>query len=161
AGSRRRRARLSAWPEHHARMWRVSTELRRSLRLRDGLAVVVGIMVGSGIFRTPGVVAGQLGRPWLTFVAWALGGLVAFGGALIFAELGTRHPRAGGKYVYIREAFGPRAGFVAGVVEVGIYCVAIAALAVVVGEYASRLAGWPEDLANVVGAGAVLAFTAI
>jgi amino acid transporter len=65
--------------------------LRRSLRATDGLAMVVGIMVGSGIFRTPGVVAALLGRPWLTFVAWALGGLVGLLGALVFAELATRH----------------------------------------------------------------------
>src|SRR5437016_4248496 len=97
-------------------------DLRRSLRLFDGLAMVVGIMVGSGIFRTPGLVAGQLGRPWLTFVAWVLGGALAFLGALCFAELATRHPQAGGKYVYVREAFGPRAGFVVGWVEsVGMY----------------------------------------
>jgi APA family basic amino acid/polyamine antiporter len=44
--------------------------LNQSLRLFDGLAIVVGIMIGSGIFRTPGLVARELGRPWLTFVAW-------------------------------------------------------------------------------------------
>ncbi|PYP94796.1 MAG: amino acid permease, partial [Gemmatimonadetes bacterium] len=53
------------------------TELRKSLRLVDGLAMVVGMMVGSGIFRTPGLVAAQLGRPWLTFIAWILGGVLA------------------------------------------------------------------------------------
>src|SRR2546428_12672127 len=79
--------------------------------------MVVGIMVGSGIFRTPGLVAAQLGRPWLTFVAWTAGGALAFLGALLFAELATRLPRAGGKYGYGREAFGPRAGFVVGWVE--------------------------------------------
>src|SRR5205807_639111 len=84
------------------------SDLKRSLRLFDGLAMVVGIMVGSGIFRTPGLVAAHLGRPWLTFVAWVLGGALAFLGALCFAELATRHPRAGGKYVYVREACGPR-----------------------------------------------------
>jgi len=55
--------------------------LARTLRTGDGLAVVVGIMVGSGIFRTPGTVAALLGRPGLTFVAWALGGAVGFLGA--------------------------------------------------------------------------------
>jgi basic amino acid/polyamine antiporter, APA family len=139
----------------------VTTELRRSLRLPDGLAMVVGIMVGSGIFRTPGVVAAALGRPWLTFVAWVLGGAIAFAGALIFAELGTRYPSAGGKYVYVREAFGPRAGFVVGVVEVGIYAAAIAALAVVAGEYAGPLAGWTPEASRIAGAAAVVLFTAI
>src|SRR6266581_1376831 len=60
-------------------------ELKRSLGFWDGLAMVVGIMVGTGIFRTPGLVAQQLGRPWLTFVAWAAGGAIAFLGALIYA----------------------------------------------------------------------------
>src|SRR5881296_3299457 len=117
-------------------------QLRRSLGLVDGLAMVVGIMVGSGIFRTPGLVAAYLGRPSLTFVAWILGGVVALLGALCFAELSTRHPAAGGKYVYVREAFGPRAGFVVGWGEaLATYPVAIAAIAVVAGEYAERLAG--------------------
>ncbi|PYP73301.1 MAG: hypothetical protein DMD41_06185 [Gemmatimonadetes bacterium] len=71
----------------------MTLELKRSLRLWDGLAMVVGIMVGSGIFRTPGLVAAQLGRPWLTFVAWTAGGALAFLGALLFAELATRLPR--------------------------------------------------------------------
>src|SRR5205823_156462 len=83
--------------------------------------------VGSGIFRTPGLVAAQLGRPSLTFVAWIAGGALALLGALCFAELATRHPAAGGKYVYVREAFGPRAGFVVGWVEgLAIYPAAIA-----------------------------------
>src|SRR5437867_10979313 len=107
-------------------------ELQRSLKLVDGLAMVVGIMVGSGIFRTPGLVAARLGRPWLTFVAWVLGGALAFLGAVVFAELATRHPKAGGKYVYAREAFGPRAGFVVGWIEgLAIYTAAIAAFGVV------------------------------
>src|SRR2546422_1021167 len=72
------------------------TDLKRSLRLGDGLAMVVGITIGSGIFRTPGIVAARLGRPGLTFVAWVLGGVIALLGALCFSELATRHPRAGG-----------------------------------------------------------------
>src|SRR5438132_5649816 len=85
-------------------------DLKRSLKLFDGLAMVVGIMVGSGIFRTPGLVAAQLGRPWLTLVAWLLGGALALLGALCFAELATRHPRTGGKYVYVcvRHSAGAR-----------------------------------------------------
>ena len=119
-------------------------ELKRSLRLFDGLAMVVGVVVGAGIFRTPGLIAGQLGRPWLTFVAWVLGGALAFLGALIFAELATRLPRAGGKYVYAREAFGPRAAFVIGMVEgLVLYPAAIAAIAVAAGEFFERLTGWP------------------
>src|SRR5258708_15967262 len=102
-------------------------------------------MVGSGIFRPPGNVAAVRGRPGLTFVAWALGGAVGFLGALIFAELSTRYPHAGGKYVYAREAFGRRAAFVIGWVEaLGIYCAAIAAIGVVSGEYLARLCASPD-----------------
>src|SRR6266516_2711381 len=138
------------------------TDLKRSLKLFDGLAMVVGIMVGSGIFRTPGLVAAQLGRPWLTFVAWVLGGALAFLGALCFAELATRHPRAGGKYVYVREAFGPRAGFVVGWVEsVGMYSAAIAAIGVAAAEFLVRLTGWDRASLPWLGAGLVTLFTAV
>src|SRR2546427_6384810 len=124
--------------------------------------MVVGIMVGSGIFRTPGLVAAQLGRPWLTFVAWTAGGALAFLGALLFAELATRLPRAGGKYVYAREAFGPRAGFVVGWVEaLGMYAAAIAAIGVAAGEFLVRLAGWGAPGAPWGGGGVGAPFTAL
>jgi basic amino acid/polyamine antiporter, APA family len=138
------------------------TELKKSLRLVDGLAMVVGITVGSGIFRTPGLVAARLGRPGLTFVAWLLGAGLALLGALCFAELTTRLPQAGGKYVYIREAFGRRGAFVVGVMEsLAINGAAIAAIGVAAGEFLIRLAGWSPGLAQAVGAGFVALFTAI
>ena len=85
-------------------------------------------------------------------MAWILGGAVGTLGALVFAELSTRHPQAGGKYVYAREAFGRRAAFVVGWVEgLVIYCAAIAAVGVVSGEYLSRLIGWPEEGARRLG----------
>jgi basic amino acid/polyamine antiporter, APA family len=136
-------------------------ELKRSLRVRDGLAMVVGIMVGTGIFRTPGVVAAQLGRPSLTLLVWLLGGAIAFAGSLIFAELATRLPRAGGKYVYAREAFGTRAGFLVGWVEgAAIYTVAIGGIGVVSGEYLGRLLGSPER-SSLLGVALVALFTGI
>src|SRR5262245_16069167 len=113
--------------------------------------MVVGITVGSGIFRTPGLLAARLGRPSLTFVAWILGGVISLVGSLLFAELSTRHPRAGGKYVYAGEAFGPRSAFAIGWLETGIYCVAIAAIGVVCGEYLARLAGASESMTRVLG----------
>lgn len=144
-----------------ATVWARVIELQRSLRVRDGLAMVVGIMVGSGIFRTPGGVASQLGRPGLTLFAWLLGGVVAFMGSVIFAELATRYPRAGGKYVYAREAFGPRMGFVVGWVEAVVYIAAIAAIAVVCGEYLGRLVGAPDTAAQWLGVSVLVLFTAI
>ncbi len=124
--------------------------------------MVIGIMVGSGIFRTPGVVAGQLGRPGLTLIAWLVGGAIAFSGSLIFAELATRYPRAGGKYVYARDAFGSRVGFVVGWVEgIAIYTAAIAAIGVVCGEYLARLIGAPDSAIPVLGVALVALFTLI
>jgi len=140
----------------------VSTELKRSLRVFDGLAMIVGIMIGSGIFRTPGLVARELGRPWLTFVAWLLGGVLALLGALVFAELATRHPRAGGKYVYAREAFGRRAGFVVGWVEgLAIYTAAIAAIGVAGAEFIARIAGWSPGSVRWIAIALVGGFTGI
>ncbi|HKQ59875.1 MAG TPA: amino acid permease [Candidatus Polarisedimenticolaceae bacterium] len=136
-------------------------QLQRVLRLGDGLAVVVGIMVGSGILRTPGIVAARLGRPGLTFLAWALGGALAWIGAMVFAELSTRHPRAGGKYVFAAEAFGSRAAFTIGWIETGIYCAAIAAIAVVCGEYAALLGGAPASWARALGAGFIVLVTGV
>ena len=140
----------------------MSIELKRSLRVYDGLAMIVGIMIGSGIFRTPGLVARELGRPWLTFVAWLVGGVLALAGTLVFAELATRFPRAGGKYVYAREAFGPRAGFVVGWVEgLAIYTAAIAAIGVAGAEFIARLAGWPMESVRWVAVALVAGFTGI
>ncbi|HXH63300.1 MAG TPA: amino acid permease [Gemmatimonadales bacterium] len=136
--------------------------LKRSLGIWDGLAMVVGIMVGAGIFRTPGTIAGYLGRPWLTFVAWIAGALLAFIGSLCFAELATRLPQAGGKYVYAREAFGRRtAAFVGWVEALGIYAAAIAAIGVVSGEYLGRLLGTSAGAAPLLGAGWVVLFTGV
>src|SRR5213079_1200138 len=136
------------------------TDLKRSLRLADGLAMVVGMTVGAGIFRTPGLVAARLGRPGLTFVAWVLGAALAFLGALCFAELTTRQPRAAGKYVFVREAFGPRAGFVVGWVEaLGTNGVAIAAIGVAAVEFLVRLSGRPPALIAPIGVGWVALFT--
>ena len=136
--------------------------LRKTLGWGDGLALVVGIMIGSGIFRTPGIVARSTGRPALTFVAWALGGAVGLLGALVFAELATRLPHAGGKYVYARESFGRRAAFVVGWVEaLGIYCAAVAAIAVVCGDYLSRVMGSNPRTASATGAGLLVALTAV
>src|SRR5262249_17467483 len=135
--------------------------LKRSLRVRDGLAMVVGIMVGSGIFRTPGGVASQLGRPSLTFFAWLAGGIVAFMGCLIFAELATRYPQAGGKNVYAPAAFGPRIGF--GVCWGYAVIDTAASAARTVGRAVSvgRLVGAADGAAQGLGVGLLVLFTGV
>ncbi len=88
--------------------------MKRVLRVRDGLAITVGMVIGAGILRTPGLIAEYLGNGWLILGVWVLGGIVAALSTLVLAEMTTALPKAGGKYVYAREAYGPVAGFVAG-----------------------------------------------
>jgi APA family basic amino acid/polyamine antiporter len=88
------------------------TELRRELSGLDATAVVVGAIVGVGIFFTPSRVADLAGSAELAMWAWALGGVIAMLGALTFAELGALIPRAGGQYDVLRDAYGPATGFV-------------------------------------------------
>jgi basic amino acid/polyamine antiporter, APA family len=117
-------------------------ELHRTLRVRDGLAVAVGIVIGAGILRTPGLIAAYLGRPWVILGVWALGGVVAGLSTLLLSEMAAALPSAGGKYVYARQAFGPVAGFVAGWAEILVTRgFSGAAKAVVIAEYVSQLFG--------------------
>jgi APA family basic amino acid/polyamine antiporter len=88
--------------------------LRRQLSLQDATFLVVVSVVGSGIFLTPGTIADRLPHAGLIFTVWVVGGLLSLAGALANAELGAMYPRAGGDYVYLREAFHPMAGFLVG-----------------------------------------------
>ena len=88
------------------------SELRRDLTLTHGIAIVVGITIGTGVFLKSAPMAQAVGSPLLVMAAWAVAGLVAVLGALCFAELGTLIPRAGGEYQYVRKAFGDLPGFV-------------------------------------------------
>lgn len=86
--------------------------LRRELTGLDATAVVVGAIVGVGIFFTPSRVASLAGSSELALLAWVVGGVIALLGALTFAELGAMIPRAGGQYDVLRDAYGPATGFV-------------------------------------------------
>jgi len=111
------------------------TFLRR-LNLMDTAFLVVGAVIGSGIFMTPGLIAAGLPSPGLLLVVWLAGGLVTLCGALSFAELGAMYPKAGGQYVYLREAYGPGAAFLFGWGFFGfIMCGGLAALAVGFAEF--------------------------
>jgi APA family basic amino acid/polyamine antiporter len=88
------------------------TQLRRDLTLTRGIAIVVGITIGTGVFLKSAPMAQAVGSPGLVMAAWAVAGVVAMLGALCFAELGTLMPQAGGEYLYLRAAFGDLPGFV-------------------------------------------------
>src|SRR5271169_6393004 len=86
-------------------------ELARDLGLSHAGAVVVGTIIGSGIFLVPSEMMQAVGTARLVYLAWMVGGLLSFFGALTYAELGAMKPQAGGEYVYVRDAYGPLAGF--------------------------------------------------
>ncbi len=86
-------------------------ELTRELGLTTSLSVVVGTVIGSGIFLVPTEMMQAAGSAKLVYLAWMVGGLLSFFGALTYAELGAMKPQAGGEYVYIRDAYGPLPGF--------------------------------------------------
>jgi APA family basic amino acid/polyamine antiporter len=92
--------------------------LQRILTPLDGMAIIVGIVIGAGILRTPGLIAGYLGDARWILLMWVLGGVVAALSTMVFAEMAAMLPRAGGKYAYARAAFGDTAAFVAGWSEV-------------------------------------------
>lgn len=111
--------------------------LLRRMNLLDATSLVIGAVIGSGIFLTSGFILQELPSPGLLLLVWIAGGLVAMSGALSFGELGAMYPRAGGQYVYIREAYGPWAGFFYGWGFFWfIMCGGLAALAVAFAEFA-------------------------
>jgi APA family basic amino acid/polyamine antiporter len=116
--------------------------LRRELGTFDTTMVVVGGIIGAGIFVNPAVVASRLPSGALVLAAWIVGGAIAMAGALVFAELAAAIPLAGGEYVYLREAWHPLVGFLFGwasllLIQGG----GIAAVAITFAQYALRLVG--------------------
>ncbi len=89
-------------------------ELARRLSLSDSIAIVVGIMIGGGIFLIPNLVARSLPSAPMIMGVWIMAGLISFLGALACAELGAAFPATGGQYVFVREAYGPLAAFLCG-----------------------------------------------
>src|SRR3982074_3920189 len=86
-------------------------ELARDLGVSHASAVVVGTIIGSGIFLVPSEMMQAVGSARVVYLAWVVGGLLSFFGALTYAELGAMKPQAGGGYGYVRDAQGPLAGF--------------------------------------------------
>ena len=86
-------------------------QLKKKLNLYGLTMIAVGSCIGSGIFRSPGEVALEVPNHSLILIVWALGGIIAMTGALTFSELGGMFPKAGGVYVYLREAYGDLVGF--------------------------------------------------
>jgi len=119
---------------------------RPTLSVVDAVALIVGIVIGAGIFRAPSAVAAHVSSPGVFLLLWGLGGLISLVGALCYAELATTYPHAGGDYHYLRRAFGPGLAFLFGwarmtVIQTG----SIASLAYVFGDYMTSVVPWGPD----------------
>ncbi len=110
--------------------------LRRTLGVFDGITLLIGIMIGAGIYKTPKLIAGYLDSFSTIIFLWILVACFVFISGLIYAELGTRLPHTGGEYVYISRSFGPFAGFMFGWAQLFIIRTSAAAsLAIVTADY--------------------------
>ncbi|MDP3774065.1 MAG: amino acid permease [Gemmatimonadales bacterium] len=139
-----------------------SVTYARRLGLFSATMVVIGGVIGSGIFLNPSIVAQRVGTSGLTTFAWALGGVITLLGAFCFAELGNRMPRVGGGYAYLRDAYGPLPAFLYGwalllVISTG----AIAAVAVTFASYAGPLLGLGTGATVPLAVGAIVLLSAV
>jgi len=134
----------------------------RRVGLFSGVMLVMGGIIGAGIFRNPQVVAQRVLTAPLTLGVWILGGAIAMIGALVFAELGARAPKAGGHYVYIRDAFGGLPAFLyAWALLLIIGTGAIAAVAVTFADYTLSLAHVSQQWRLPVAGGAIVLLSVI
>eukprot|EP01048_Picozoa_sp_COSAG05_P016120 COSAG05_NODE_2035_length_3659_cov_3.394101_4_plen_375_part_00 len=135
---RRRRRRRRSPPQHPQQP--PQQQLRQELTLLDATAIVVGNIVGTGIFSSPGVALEECGSVGFSLVAWAIGGLLATSSSLVYAELGSMMPAAGGDFVYISAAFGSRVAFMWAVGQFTVYRpTSLAVSGLVVGRYTAAM----------------------
>ena len=132
------------------------------LSVADGTFLLVGMVIGVGIFKAPSIVAGNTETPVQFILVWLFGGLISLCGALVYAELASRHPGTGGEYTFLRRGFGDGAAFVFAwsrmtVIQTG----AIAAVAFVFGDYASQVVNLGERSSAIYAGLSVVALTAL
>src|SRR4051794_16795380 len=84
------------------------------LRLWDTISIIIGIVIGAGIYETAPLIFQNVANAWQGLLVWAVGGLLTLIGGLCYAELASTYPRSGGDYVYLSKAYGPWAGFLFG-----------------------------------------------
>jgi APA family basic amino acid/polyamine antiporter len=138
------------------------TKLRKELTLFGLTMVAIGSCIGSGIFLTPSQIAGHLPSPWLILLIWGIGGIVTLTGALTFAELGTMFPKAGGVYVYLKEAYGDLFGYLYGWAYLLVICSgAIAALSIAFAYYLGFIIPLGNTGIKVVAVSAIIFVTII
>lgn len=110
------------------------------LGMWDAVSIIVGIVVGTSIFKVPAQIYGNVDSAWMGLSAWVLGGFLSFIGALCYAELATAYPRMGGDYVYLSRAFGKPVGFLFGWAQLAVILTgSIGVMAFAFGDYSVRL----------------------
>lgn len=110
------------------------------LGMWDAVSIIVGIVVGVAIYKTPGFIFANVANGWIGLGAWLLGGVLSLIGALCYAELATTYPRMGGDYVYLTRAFGRPVGFLFGWAQLAVILTgSIASMGYAFGDYAVRL----------------------
>ncbi len=133
------------------------TQLKRILGAPTALFIGMGVAIGSGIFRTPGDVAGQLGSPGLIVAAWVFGGCFVLMAGMVTAELATRFPHAGGEYVFLREAYGDFVAFFFGwAYTVFIIGGGAASIAAAFGDFGCDAIGIADRWSGWLAAGAIV-----
>jgi APA family basic amino acid/polyamine antiporter len=140
----------------------VTEDLRRVIGFSSGTALIVGITIGSGIFRTPPTIAGLVPSAPIIMALWVAFGIISICGALTVAELSSMLPRTGGVYVFLREAYGDSAAFVFGWIFVLVTTPAtMAALATVFAEFVLNLLHTPSSVGTVqaIGIAAIVTLT--
>jgi amino acid transporter len=133
-----------------------------TLSVFDATMITVGIVIGAGIFETPVLVAGIAGTPVSMMIAWVLGGVLSFIGALTYAELATTYPSAGGDYTFLTRAYGKSVSFLFAWARSTVICTgSIALLGFILGDYLSRLFPLGPHSSAVYAAGSVLLLTGV
>jgi len=135
---------------------------QRILATRDVVAIIVGLVIGAGIFRLPSLVAGNSANEFVFYGLWVAGGLISLVGALCYAELATAYPNAGGDYHFLSRAYGRSLSFLFAWARIAVITTgSIAILGYTFGDYASNLLRLGPYSSAIYAALAVLALTAI
>jgi basic amino acid/polyamine antiporter, APA family len=121
--------------------------IQTRLGLWDTASIIVGIIIGVGIFKTPSSVFSYASGPWAALALWGLAGLLSLVGAFCFAELASTYPRSGGEYVYLTRAYGPRMGFLFAWAQLAVIRTggSTAAVAYLFAYYAGKFWGFDSD----------------
>jgi len=136
-----------------------SNQLKKTLGVSFGIAILVGSTIGVGILRTPGTIAGMLDNYWLIIACWLIGGLYVLIGVGSYSELATMLPKAGGSYNYVKRAFGNYAGFLTGWFDYITNAIAPAFFCIVISEYIVILFPNLESQTTVIAIAFLIAFT--